>query len=541
MARESYLLPSGFSALSASHPVLTGEESLDWEKSLLDGSKAEWAAMRKVGRLLGIGILREYRMSRYDPNPRSIVSLVGKGHNAGDALLSLLEIDGLVGLERVCIVFACSESELRQNTGKALRLLKEQLSPENLEMIFLGSKADRWLDRISERLEESTFDIAIDGLFGMQFRPPLREPAKNAINLFNDASKIRLRVAVDTPSGIGDESDEDAFRADATFATGICKAGVADPKNQRITGYIRYLDIGFFDESPSTMTRVLTSRILDPLRELRYFASDKRSYGHLFVMAGSAQMPGALAMCVASAINSGVGLVTVFAPERHVPALACRLPEAMWVPWPETPNGGLSLEGMHLLRERIRNADAMVIGPGMGNERETILMIREAVSNLDGPMLLDADALRTEVFDSVKRRSGRTVLTPHLGEYARVFGEQGGDEIPHAEVRKAAESFGGVIVLKGHNMRIVDPSTVVVNTSGNAVLSRGGSGDILSGLIGGLLAMMPQNPYEAACMGAHWHGVASDLLAYSKGQNAARTTDLMDFLSDALKEESIGR
>jgi len=533
MARNRFLLPTDFSALSASDPILTGDESLAWEKVLLPSAEDEWKAMAEVGESLARETLSVYRMGRYAPDPKSAVALVGKGHNGGDALLGLLEIDRLKAFDRISLIFACSLDQLRSNTEKALQLLKARVDPERLEIIFRGEEGSRWLEQVANVLKTSPFDIAFDGLFGMQFRPPLREPQRAIIRLFNEAPNIRLRVAIDIPSGVGEKSTEEAFRADATFATGICKAAVADPRNQEFVGNIRYLDMKFLQDSHQSVNRALTERVLEPLRGLRNPSFDKRSFGHLFIVAGSVQMPGALAMCVAAAIQSGVGLITVFAPESHVSTLSCQYPEAMWIPWPESPGGGLALEGIHLLRERMERADTLLVGPGMGSEQETTVMIDDAVSGFEGSLLLDADALRPEVFDSAKKRNGRMIVTPHLGEYARLFGEE--ERVTIEGLLRKAESFDGVIALKGPNMRIADSSTVFLNTRGNAILARGGSGDILSGLMAGLLAMMPDDPLEAACIGSYWHGAAADLLALEKGQYAVRSTELLAYLSRALR------
>jgi len=125
------------------------------------------------------------------------------------------------------------------------------------------------------------------------------------------------------------------------------------------------------------------------------------------------------------------------------------------------------------------------------------------------------------------------IVTPHLGEYARLFGEE--ERVTSEGLLRKAGSFDGVIALKGPNMRIADSSTVFLNTRGNAILARGGSGDILSGLMAGLLAMMPDDPLEAACIGSYWHGAAADLLALEKGQYAVRSTELLAYLSRALR------
>jgi ADP-dependent NAD(P)H-hydrate dehydratase / NAD(P)H-hydrate epimerase len=204
----------------------------------------------------------------------------------------------------------------------------------------------------------------------------------------------------------------------------------------------------------------------------------------------------------------------------------------MWVGWPETPSGGLALEGHHLLREKIARASALVIGPGLGREKETLALAREIVATVSVPLVIDADALQPEIVDAGK---APRVLTPHAGEWARIT------EANHASA---------VLVRKGPVTRIVGralrPTSAGVGHEarpttyhsffGGPVLARGGSGDLLAGLIGGLLAQGSGDPLLAAARGVVWHGLAADALARAHGQTAVRTTQLLDFLPTALRD-----
>ena len=242
------------------------------------------------------------------------------------------------------------------------------------------------------------------------------------------------------------------------------------------------------------------------------------------MLGGSRSYPGAVLMAVLAALRSGVGLVTAFVPESLAPAFAARAPEAMWVGWPETPEGGLALEGRHLLQARLTRADAMVIGPGLGREAETLALVSEIVKTAGVPVLLDADALQPAI---VRVAKGPLVLTPHAGEFARIAGK--------TKLRAYAKKSGATIVLKGPITRVSDGTAVYHSLFGGPVLARGGSGDLLAGLTGGLLAQTPQEPLLAACRGAVWHGRAADYLARAHGQAAVQTTQLLDFLPAALR------
>jgi len=340
---------------------------------------------------------------------------------------------------------------------------------------------------------------------------------------------ISIRAAVDLPSA-------GLFRADFTYATGVVKFdAVAEP-----SGRLRFLDLGFFDGEVPGVRRVLTTEVLKPLAALRSSRSDKRTYGHLFVIGGSRSYPGAVMMAVMAALRSGVGLLTAFVPESLVAAFAARVPEAIWVGCPEAPDGGLALDALHLVRERVDRATAWVIGPGIGRAPETNALVAEIIQSARVPVLLDADALQRE---PISRANVPLVLTPHAGEFARI---SDGEPVEDYAAKNRA-----VVVLKGPFTLVasgVAPTTlnerdegagdsqaaVYHSFFGGPVLARGGSGDLLAGLIGGLLAQTPKDPLSAAARGAVWHGLAADLLARSHGQIAVTTTQLLDHLPEAL-------
>lgn len=228
-------------------------------------------------------------------------------------------------------------------------------------------------------------------------------------------------------------------------------------------------------------------------------------------------------MTVQAALRSGAGLLTAFVPESLVPAFAAQAPEAMWVGWPETPEGGLALEGRHLLQARLTRGSALVMGPGMGKEPETLALAKDVVQSASIPLVLDADALQPDI---VRAGKAPRVLTPHRGEFMRILA--GGD------FREFQKKSDAVVVLKGRLTGITHQERGYYSPYGSPVLARGGSGDCLAGIVGTQLAQTPGDPLGAACRGTVWHGRAADLLARTHGQVAVRTTQLLDFLSPAL-------
>ena len=522
---------------SHSHPILTCAGAGEFERSILANEAAEWSAMKRAGRGIADQILEDYRELRPVPDRLRILALVGKGNNGGDALIACGHCLAEFPRARVDLVLASPSDEFGPLAARALQQLEGRVHAHKLS-------TDDDVDTLSEHFDEvsegSGFHICIDGLLGMSFKPPVREPAATLLRAVNEYEKIDLRAAVDLPSGKGDASDEAIFfRADFTYATGIAKkplfAGVAD------CGRIRYIDLGFFDTPQAreldATTTILTDAVLDPIRRLRPAAVDKREFGHLFIVGGSAFMPGALLMSVQAAVRSGVGLVTAFAPASVAGALSAQVPEAMWIPWPETANGTLNPRAMPLLLDRVGQASAVLAGPGMGKDRHTEMVVKEIVRNVEQPVLLDADALRARVIEVAhKRRAhfGRVVVTPHMGEFMRIAKLAEANYTTEALLDFSA-SYRVLTVLKGPNTRICDGESVIYNTQGGPVLSRGGSGDILSGLIGGMIAQSNVCVPTAVARGLMLHGQAAQRLARAKGQVAVHTTQLLDFLPEVLR------
>ena len=488
-------------ALPGSHPILTCDEARALEARVLGGEEAkEWAAMQRAGRAIASAVGHDFEEMGGLPSRTRILVLAGKGHNGGDAVIAAQALLERFPAATADVLFAFGSRALRPLAERAWRQLN-------------AAASDR-VRQISELAPATAFDLCLDGLFGFQFRPPAEPRIRELIASVN-AHPIRLRAAVDLPSA-------GLFRADFTYATGSVKTPVVGAPE---AGRVRFLDLGFFSDvagvaDPGSGTdRVLTTDVLSPLAGLRPPQSDKRSYGHVFIVGGSTGYPGALLMTVLAALRSGAGLVTVFAPESMVPAFAARAPEAMWVAWPETPSGGLALEGEHLLRERLSRATSLVIGPGLGRGAETLALARSLVAQSTVPLVIDADALQPDIVGAGK---APCIVTPHAGEFTRIKG--------------ALESSAKTTrVLKGSVTRIVSGASTYHSFFGGPVLARGGSGDLLAGLIGGLLAQTPDQPLNAAARGVVWHGLAADLLAQAHGQVAVHTAQVLDYLPAALR------
>lgn len=524
--------------LSYAHPALSCQEAKVLESRILVDEAAEWTAMKMAGQGIAQQLVQDYTELCSPPECLRILALIGKGNNGGDALIACGQLLADFPRARVFLILTLPAEELRPLAVRALQELEGRVEAHQVS----GQKG---VSEITQMLSDAAgsegFHICIDGLLGMAFSPPLCEPLASLIEAVNTFEAINLRASVDLPSGKGDsvKNDTITFQADFTYATGIAKKPIFEGIAE--CGRIRYVDLGFFKafqaESIKTKEYILTSAVLDPLRSLRPAAVDKRAFGHLFIVGGSAYMPGALLMAVQAAVRSGVGLVTAFAPASVASALAAQVPEAMWIPWPETGNGTLSPHAMPLLLDRINNASAVLVGPGMGKDRNTQMVTQEIVELVELPILLDADALRVRVMKVAQKRRthyGRIVITPHMGEFMRIA------KLAEANysievILDFSEAHRVITVLKGANTRICDGKSVIYNTQGGPVLSRGGSGDLLSGLIGGMIAQNSVCVPTAVAQGIMLHGMAAQLLARAKGQIAVHTTQLLDYLPKVLR------
>lgn len=489
--------------LPGSHPILTCDEARSLEAALFGRDETkEWPAMQRAGRALAAAVLRDFEEIGGFPARGRLLVLAGKGHNGGDALIATQALLEKFPAARAEVAFVFGERTLRPLAARAWRELSHAAGPR--------------VTRARPGAGAGEFALCLDGVFGFQFRAPAAPEIAALFERVN-ALPIRLRAAVDLPSA-------GLFRADFTYATGCVKTPVLDPS---VAGRVRYLDLGFFAAHVAGTQRVLTRAVLAPLAALRSPLADKRHHGHVFIVGGSRPYPGAVLMTTLAALRSGAGLVTAFVPESLVPQFAARAPEAMWVGWPETPEGSLALEGEHLLRTRLDRATSLVLGPGLGREAETLALAAGIAQHAAVPLVIDADALQPAVVRASRRPR---ILTPHAGEYARIAGD--------AELSAYAREQAAIVVRKGSVTRVSGDENVYHSFFGGPVLARGGSGDLLAGLIGGLLAQTPADPLLAAARGVAWHGLAADALARAHGQTAVHTTQLLDFLSVALRESA---
>lgn len=261
----------------------------------------------------------------------------------------------------------------------------------------------------------------------------------------------------------------------------------------------------------------------------------KGTFGKVDIVAGSEGCTGAPVLAARAAVRGGTGLVFLQVPRSVYPIIAVKCDEAMPSPLPDR-EGKVSGDALAPILERAEGCDAVLIGPGLGRSEESDRLVREAAERLEKPLVLDADGLNAVSghITILRGRKSPTVLTPHDGEFARLTGHWPGEN-RQAEALALAEQTGTVVVLKGHRTVIAEPGgSLCVNTTGNAGMAKGGSGDVLAGLTVSLLAQ-GMDAFHAAAAAVWVHGRAGDLCRDELGQRAMTPGDLIARFGAVLK------
>lgn len=271
----------------------------------------------------------------------------------------------------------------------------------------------------------------------------------------------------------------------------------------------------------------------------RPVTAHKGDFGRVFILAGSRGMTGAANLAGMAALRSGAGLVTVGVPDAVYLIIAKRDSELMVRPLPSTSQGTLSLQGLAEIKQFCATQNVLAIGPGLSQQVTTQKLIRKVLQTTELPLVIDADglnALKGNLMVLEACRS-RAVLTPHPGEFTRVFGGKLDDTAALRKKRasEVAKTCGVVMVLKGHHTVVASPDgEAYVNTTGNPGMATAGSGDVLTGVIAALVGQGISS-FEAACLGVHVHGLAGDLAAKKISQTSMTASDILKELSEAFK------
>jgi NAD(P)H-hydrate epimerase len=470
------------------------------------------------------------------PQASRITVLCGKGNNGGDGMIAARHLHD--SGKQVRVVLLTSPDKLHGEALGAYEQLPYALRQAPLQVLAEEDLATR---DVKECLGAS--ELFLDAIVGTGFRPPLRGVA---VALREKIAKLpAIVVSVDLPSGWDADSSAmhsaDAFRSDAVVTFTAPK--LAHIFGALTGGPVVVAPIGSPEEAIVSVSNLrwtgASKKIIEHPRALD---SNKGRFGHVLVVGGSPGKAGAASMASIAAMRAGAGLVTAAIPRSIASIVAGFAPEMMTLLLEESSAGGIGLGNITEKRreEMLRGMTVLAVGPGIGREPETAEFVRDLISNSKLPTVLDADGLnafegRTDLLDGFARP---LVLTPHPGEMARLLGatiaEVERDRLVTA--RNFATEHHLTLVLKGWRTLVAHPDGgVAVNTSGNPALSKGGSGDLLTGMIAALLAQYPQQVAQAVECAVWLHGACADLFVQSHDEHTMLATDLLQHLSQAIQ------
>ncbi len=486
-----------------------------------------------------------YFARRHFPNARRVTVLCGRGNNGGDGMMTA-RLLGEAGLEVTTLLLGASEG-LKGDAAHAWRELNAGLSGT---VATIGATAD--LERHDAALDA---DLIVDAVLGTGFKPPLKGLALGVLEWLRRSHAPIL--AVDLPSGWpADETsarvNDPVFPADAVVTfTAPKPAHVFGQLTRRWDQPIVVAPIGSPDEAiVSALDIDWAGSSLALAQSPRAAAANKGNFGHVLVVGGAfgaaGGKAGAPAMVALAALRSGAGLVTAAVPAPALPVVGSFVPELMTWPLAATTSGEISAR--NLAQKQIaaltEGKTVLAIGPGIGQSPDTAEFTAGFLSSTHLPAVIDADALnilaaKSALLAKLSRKGKRVlVLTPHPGEMARLAGTTVAEV--QANRLETARSFARrhsvTLVLKGARTLIAHPDGhVAVNTTGNPGMAKGGSGDLLTGLIAGLLAQYPHDVSRAVEAAVYLHGLAADMAVSEGDEHTLLATNSLAHLAQAFQ------
>jgi len=473
--------------------------------------------MERAARALTDAIVRRWDKSF------EVVVFAGPGNNGGDAL-----------------AVARMLSQKGYHVEVFLFNTKGQLSEEcQANLNRLKTCGSIYFTEINTQFDPPTLTenhLVIDGLFGSGLNKPLNGGFASVVKYIN-ASKAQV-VAIDIPSGLMGEDNTYNIRphiihADVTLSIQLPKLSFLFPENEGIVGEWELLNIGlkqsFIDAAPSAYSILEETEVRSLIQPRKRF-SHKGTFGHGLLIAGSYGMAGASILAAKACLKSGIGLLTVHVPIHNHDLLQATVPEAIVH---TDIQERYFAQPMHLHRY-----SALAIGPGLGQEEDTALAMMEQIQGSTLPIVLDADAINilSTHRNWLSRLPKRCILTPHLGELERLIGKCMDTYERLTKVKELAAYLQSYIIVKGAWTTIVTPEgNFYFNPTGNPGMATGGSGDVLTGILLGLLAQ-GYSQEEACILGVYIHGLAGDIAAEEKTQMGMTATDIIEALPAAWKK-----
>jgi ADP-dependent NAD(P)H-hydrate dehydratase / NAD(P)H-hydrate epimerase len=466
---------------------------------------------------------------------KKFVVFCGSGNNGGDGLAVARLVHSGGGKVKI---FLLGDKTKFKGAAQTNMAIMEKLP---IEVLKLENAAEAKKDAAHS-------DLIIDAIFGTGLDRDVTGLAANVIALINNSNRKSKKkvLSLDIPSGVNGDTGQilgTAVKADYTVTFGLPKIGNMLYPGYELCGQIFVSHISF----PPSLTESSNLQIATndyvalPKRPTQ---AHKGSVGDVLFIAGAANYYGAPYFAAMSFMKAGGGYARLAAPKSMIGKLAVKGREIVYLPQEETEAGSIALQSKKKLLEVAAKVDMVVIGPGLSLQEETVRLVKELSETIKVPLLIDGDGLTAiaQAPEILQSRKAVTILTPHLGEMARLTGKSSA-EINSNKInvlREVIEKFKATIVLKGaHSLIGCVDGRVYINLSGNAGMATAGSGDVLTGCIAAMYGLGLKSE-EATRKGVFLHGYAGDLAAAKKGEDGITAKDIMEFLSQALKQDRTG-
>jgi len=483
--------------------------------------------MENAGRSITESIQNEF--GSVENRVCSIIS--GKGNNGGDGIVIARHLYNAGA--KVNLILLTSPSNLKGDPKTNFNIIK------NYDIkIIVSENIDDWKKNL-EIIKKS--EISVDAIFGTGFKGKLKGFYRDVVKDINLNSNII--VSVDVPSGVNGDNinpESDSIRADLTIALANYKMAHVFPPAENHSSKSLVGNIGIPPEIiiKNALFKLIDLNDFSDLFAQRESNSHKGTFGHTVILGGSKGKSGAISMAALAALRSGTGLVTIASPESIVQKIASFSPEIMYFPL-EEEKGMISKNNYNKIIKFLFDKDSLVIGPGMDTSEDLKNIILKIINNVDIPVVVDADGLNNLGPEIQKIDKKNIVYTPHPGEFKRIsnFSKKEIKENRWLKGIEFAKKYNLNLVLKGYKTLVCfgNQKTGYINPTGNPGMASGGTGDVLSGILGAFLSLQDTSiSFDSRILGGVFiHSLAGDLASIEIGEQSLIATDILDFLPKA--------
>ncbi len=469
---------------------------------------------------LGVVDFIKNDLSQIINSDKNTIIVAGTGNNGADglAIARLLSSKN----KKVKVILIGDEQKRTVENLLQLQLIKK-----------LGIEFHHYSEKtFSKLLLES--DLIIDAILGIGIKRDLDDQYLKIVEQINNFDG--KKISVDIPTGINTDTGNilgNAVKSNYTITFGFIKVGMLMDQALDYVGKIQVIDLGYpdFYQKDLKINYLDESFIKTIFPDPRKKSSFKNSYGRTLLIGGSETMSGAIVLSAKSALKVGSGLVNILVPKSIHSIVAQQISTAMTASFD-------SNNLLQVLKENMTNADSIVIGPGASKHQHIKQILEYILENFEKPIVIDADGLNilSENMNLIEKIKYPVILTPHIGELARLLNTTNSKikEDRLESIKIFNNKYNAILVSKAAKTIISDKKNIFINSTGNPILARGGTGDILSGMIGGLLAQKIE-PLNASLLGVHLHGLAGDLALNDYDENSIITEELIEYVSKAFK------